>query len=225
MSKLASIGFGLSGQATAVLAMLSELETARNIEVQTWPWYNCRERGVCLEIRASLGAESAMLITFGECRNSDHIFIDSWIHKGWFLNPPTIEVFTDEAYARRRYVDYGHVGEANLGNCMHQLDRSQRALECFRKATEIEPRQAEAHYNIATVLLLESTADNREVELQLKLAIDCDPKFADAYYTLGAMYVRKADAKNAKLYFEQFLKLDPKSIYADDVKKMLRWER
>lgn len=112
MSKLASTGFGISGQAMAVLAMLSELETDRNIEIQTWPWYNCRERGVCLEVRASLGAESALLITFGEGQNSDHIFIDSWVHKGWFMNPPTVEAFTNEAYAQRQHVNYGNVGEA-----------------------------------------------------------------------------------------------------------------
>jgi tetratricopeptide (TPR) repeat protein len=112
----------------------------------------------------------------------------------------------------------------NLGSCMHRLDRPERALECYRRAVEIEPRQAEAHFNIATVLLLDK-GDCREVELQLKLAIDCEPRFADAYYTLGAMYVRKADAKNAKLYLEQFLRLDPKSIYANDVREMLKGER
>lgn len=97
----------------AVLAMLAEWDLDDDrVEIQTWPWYNCRERGVCLEVRASLGAETALLITFGEGRNSDHIFIDTWTHKGFFLNPPTVAAFTDEAYARREYVNFGEVGKA-----------------------------------------------------------------------------------------------------------------
>jgi hypothetical protein len=123
MSKsLASTGFGLSGQALAVLALLAEREPdmatydqARhdyNIEIDTWPWYNGREKGVCLEVRPSVVHNAALLITFGEHRNSDDIFIDSWVHTGRFLNPPTPAVFTDEAYAARVTVPYGDVGKA-----------------------------------------------------------------------------------------------------------------
>jgi hypothetical protein len=126
MHTLADSTLGISAQAYAVLALLSRMEPADvaeydedhndykdyKVEISTHAWYNGRERGVCLEVRPSIASKKALLITFGEHRNSDDIFIDSWVVETHFLNPPTVADFTDEAYEQRTLVKYGHVAEA-----------------------------------------------------------------------------------------------------------------
>lgn len=120
---VADLTLGLSAQALAVLAMLAQNEcdglaeydeTGRDykIEIRTSAWYNGRERGVCLEVRPSFSSKEALLITFGEHRNSDCIFIDSWRVVTHFLNPPTVADFSDEAYENRSTVPYGNVADA-----------------------------------------------------------------------------------------------------------------
>lgn len=120
---LADPSLGLSGQARAVLAMLSATECHGvssydderrdyDVEINTFAWYNGRERGVCLEVRAFLTDQKALLITFGEHRNSDSIFVDSWEVHHRFLNPPTVSDFPDEAYEARTFVPYGDLAGA-----------------------------------------------------------------------------------------------------------------
>jgi hypothetical protein len=124
MQTLANTSLGLSAQALAVLAMLADREPCNvsadydaqarryDIEVETRPWFNGRERGVLLMIQRGVLAKTKLLITFGEARNSDNIFIDSWLSTESFLNPPTVADYPDEAYENRKYVPYGQVGEA-----------------------------------------------------------------------------------------------------------------
>lgn len=121
--ELADLTLGLNGQARAVLAMLSEIscdglsayDEARreyDVEIKTSAWYNGRERGVCLEVRAWFTDPMALFITFGENRTSDSIFVDSWEVECRLLNPPTVRDFPDEAYEARTFVPYGDVAGA-----------------------------------------------------------------------------------------------------------------
>jgi len=120
---IADIHLGMGAQALAVLAMLSRCDCdglaeydkewkEYKIEIRTWAWYNGRECGACLEVRPFLSSERALLITFGEHRNTDSIFVDSWEVDEFFLNPPTVANFTDAAYKKRTCVPYGNVGDA-----------------------------------------------------------------------------------------------------------------
>ncbi len=120
---IGDLTLGLSGQALAVLAMLSKLECdglseydeklhEYKIEIKSSAWYNGREHGVCLEVRPDIASSRCLLVTFGEHRNSDNIFVDAWEHEGRFLNPPTVADFTDEAYETRTMVDYGNIARA-----------------------------------------------------------------------------------------------------------------
>jgi hypothetical protein len=119
MNTIGDPTFNLNPQALAVLAMLSRREPAfaeydkdlgtYKIEIETSPWYNGRERGVCLNVRRSFSDKTCLLITFGEHRNTDGIFIDCWVHKGHFMNPPTLKDYNDKAYKGRHTVNYGRV--------------------------------------------------------------------------------------------------------------------
>lgn len=150
MNTIADTTLNIQAQAYAVLAMLARQEPAfapydkergeYEYEVTTSAWYNGRERGICLVVRRDIIDKKCLIVTFGECRNSDQIFIDSWEHWGGFLNPPTVADFNDEGYKARTYVPYGRVDRAvevivekltayfaslpaETPKCVHPLDR------------------------------------------------------------------------------------------------------
>jgi len=66
-------------------------------------WYNGRERGICLCIDSApdKNTDTWYVITFGECRNSDQIFVDNW-SMAKEMNPPTIDDFDEISYKKRR---------------------------------------------------------------------------------------------------------------------------
>jgi hypothetical protein len=50
------------------------------IFIDTFPFYNCRERGIGISVNNS-EISKILVIVFGEHRNSDNIFIDRWIQR------------------------------------------------------------------------------------------------------------------------------------------------
>lgn len=113
MNKTVDTTFGIKEQALAVLHSLSSLDLEDmtgddGAGIATFPWYNGRERGVCLMVAKAFLSRECLLITFGECRSSDSLFVDAWTAARPF-NAPDVSLFTDEAYARRRTFDYMRV--------------------------------------------------------------------------------------------------------------------
>jgi hypothetical protein len=92
--------FGVKAPALAIMALLSQ--TAPDfaewdakyqkylVKIQTFPWYNGREKGVCLMVQRHTGGTEAFCVTFGECRGSDRIFVEGWEQPEPF-NQPTVE--------------------------------------------------------------------------------------------------------------------------------------
>ena len=120
---IADSTLGLSGPALSILAILAQREPdfapydrerhEYQYVAQTSAWYNGREQGVCLVIRPyGHTSRKCLLVTFGEHRSSDNIFVDAWESEGTFLNPPTVEDYSDEAYKARKFFDYGRVDQA-----------------------------------------------------------------------------------------------------------------
>jgi predicted transposase YbfD/YdcC len=110
--KYADIDMNISTQALLVLRALSRQDIPDDWDVttlETSAWYNGRERGVCVTFRHK--KSKYLAITFGECRNSDSIFIDHFDIK-CNLNPPTIADFSEDAYGKRRYADYLGISDA-----------------------------------------------------------------------------------------------------------------
>ena len=108
-NKLVDMTLGISEQAYAVLQGLERLqiEVPNGTIAQTRAWYNGRERGVVLSFNAVGKGKSnhQFNISFGECRNSDQLFLDKW-EKYTGFSPPTISDFTEEDYANRQYFEY-----------------------------------------------------------------------------------------------------------------------
>lgn len=117
-NRIADPHLGINKQARAVLAYLdTEPSFAKyengfyDIDISTHAWYNGRERGVSLTI-SRLGFRGCLVVTFGECRNSDGIFVDAWELPGAPYNGPTTEGFTDDAYKARKTFPEGAAGKA-----------------------------------------------------------------------------------------------------------------
>lgn len=87
--------------------------------VEDWPepnyisahaWYNGRERGIVIRAMRDFASPSLFMV-FGECRNSDMIFLDSWIGEG-DVNPATFRSQGyKEAYEQRSSFSVSEIGD------------------------------------------------------------------------------------------------------------------
>jgi hypothetical protein len=113
VKEIGSKEFHIHSTALAIFALLNSFEVSGltvdegdhirySVDIHSYPWYNGRERGICLTIAYR---SKQLNITFGEVRNSDSIFVDVWETATTF-NPPTSDDFTAEAYEQRNYFRY-----------------------------------------------------------------------------------------------------------------------
>jgi len=102
----------------------------------------------------------------------------------------------------------------NLGKIKYDYYHDlQSAREWFQKAISINPKQAEALYNLGHVL--NSQGDNKQAILLLLDAIALDPSFADAHYNLAVAYDQIGDYRQARPYWESFIELSRKNQSVD----------
>lgn len=104
-------------QAYAVLHMLvawneNFIEMRGLDRLDTFAWYNGRERGIAV-VAEHVGRDERFVVVFGELRNSDGIFVDVYEGQGSFLDPPH---WTDDgyeqAYEKRESFPHGAAGKA-----------------------------------------------------------------------------------------------------------------
>jgi hypothetical protein len=98
----ADLTLSLSAQSMAILHLLADREVGFAsldednqplCQIQSYAWYNGREKGVALIVwYGSVTAGPCYIIAFGEDRGSDRIFIDSWYEPMAPLNGPTIDL-------------------------------------------------------------------------------------------------------------------------------------
>lgn len=140
--------FGLSGVSLAILALMDTFEVGEltkeekvqidfRIDIRNSAWYNGREKGVCITVS---DFEKTLIITFGEGRNSDSIFVDTWEIKGGLLNPPTVADFTDEAYENRIYFKYNEIREATRHIETLVIARVDKILKDYRKQVKTKSK-------------------------------------------------------------------------------------
>jgi len=109
--------FKVKATARAVLAYLEGEWQVRNVPdchayIHTAAWYNGREDGFSVTVSMSPEPES-LVVTFGEHRNTDQIFVDHWLGRVG-INPPTVDDFTDEAYEDRKMFKYDDAAGAAI---------------------------------------------------------------------------------------------------------------
>ena len=82
-----------------------------------------------------------------------------------------------------------------------------KAMDAFRKAIEITPGNAYAHYNLATTYERLNMSDEAIASYKQAIAINPDEQLF--YYDLGAVYVREKRFDDALLAFGNAVKVNP----------------
>ncbi len=95
------LSFQIKPVAFAIAGLIS-VETSNRPDFSTFPWYNGRERGICLVVSKSYLDDIVTFISFGECRNSDSIYVDIWKGPHPCDCPTVVRHYTDEAYNNRK---------------------------------------------------------------------------------------------------------------------------
>ena len=88
------------------------------------------------------------------------------------------------------------------------------ALAAFQEAVRLEPRSAEAHYDLA--VLLARMEQLPEAAKEFRLALENKPDMAMAHSSLGSVLSDMGENVQAEAEFREALKADPKSVFALD---------
>ena len=116
----------------------------------------------------------------------------------------------------------------NAGDIYKALNNSLDAIECYRKALKVEPKDAKLHFKYAVILdeANNEAAAAEEYNLALKYGeknpelLDIlenlwrsrtisQPKNAQAYANLGTVFQMRGDYSSARLQYQKALALDP----------------
>lgn len=79
-----------------------------DVDISTFPLFNGRERGLCLVIKKPYYGQKreTLLVSFGERRGGDSIFVECIVTNQMIMNGPTRDNFSEESYRNRSIFDY-----------------------------------------------------------------------------------------------------------------------
>lgn len=102
----------------------------------------------------------------------------------------------------------------NTGVALLWQEETEASIPYLKKATELEPKKADAHYNLAYAYLFTDQLDNAfpQAKTSYDLYKDKDLK-GDAARMTGQILMEKGDYRNALKYFETADKLIPNDYY------------
>lgn len=138
---------GIKPQPMAVLAALADNNEVDDFgygidedgdprgDVDTFAWYNGRERGVSIVFENYDTPDKArryLVVVVNEARGSDELIVDWWLTGTHYPNGPTPKYFPDEAYAKNR----SHFPYMDVRRAVKKIERLTRkhargALEPF----------------------------------------------------------------------------------------------
>jgi hypothetical protein len=103
--------FGVSDASVCIFYALKRLLVGGiykhdHIYIQTFIFYNGGEKSIGLIISDFREPSEERIIVFGENRNSDSLFVDSWTRSMSSINPPTVTEFPDEVYEERVFCSH-----------------------------------------------------------------------------------------------------------------------
>lgn len=98
------------------------------------------------------------------------------------------------------------------------------AMLDYTKALQLDDKMTDAYYNRARIILSKENLDNTFIEKAIKdleKALKLDENFIDALYAMAAAKKRIGDYHAALVYLERLLKIQPDSIWAKALKKLI----
>jgi Flp pilus assembly protein TadD len=102
--------------------------------------------------------------------------------------------------------------QTHLGRALIVAGREEDAMEHLKKAVELQPDYAPAHYYLGIIHL--RLNDSAEEKSELEAAIKADPEFYLAQSELGLWHLEKGNLQTAKKYFIRSLDLHPQDAVA-----------
>ena len=96
---------------------------------------------------------------------------------------------------------------SNYGTILKNLGKLKEAEICHRKAIELKPDYANAHYNLGNIL--KSLGKLKEAEICHRKAIEIKPDFANAYYNLGNILKNLGKLKEAERLYRKAIEIKP----------------
>lgn len=103
------------------------------------------------------------------------------------------------------------------------LQRSPEAIDCYRKAVELNPGYAEAHAALGDQY--SQAGKTAEAIAAYEAAIRAKPDYAIAYSNLGVMFTRQGRLDEAIIKFRQALALDPGNAVTLDYFRQVQTRR
>ena len=100
----------------------------------------------------------------------------------------------------------------NLGSALTSKGRLDEAMEYHKKAIQLDPKDASAHYNIANILLSRNKLEQAIGEYEKSLYIN--PGYAKAHGNLAVAMAQQGKLDEAIEHFSQASKIEPNNIGA-----------
>jgi tetratricopeptide (TPR) repeat protein len=100
----------------------------------------------------------------------------------------------------------------NLGVALTSKGRIDEALQYHKRAVRLEPRNAEAHYDIANILLSQDKLEQAVREYEKALSIN--PKYAKAHGNLAVALSQQGRPDEAIEHFTEAVKIEPNNPHA-----------
>ena len=96
---------------------------------------------------------------------------------------------------------------SNYGIILKNLEKLKEAELSYRKAIEIKPDYAMAHYNLG--IILQEIGKSQEAELSYHKAIEIKPDYAEAHSNLGVLLKDLGKSQEAELSYRKAIEIKP----------------
>ncbi len=107
-----------------------------------------------------------------------------------------------------------------LGNIYFDSNQADKAIENYSRALELEPRNPDVRTDMGIMYRRKGQFDKAVTEF--KKAAEADPKHVNSRYNLGVVLLHdKGDLKGAVKAWEDYLKVDPDSPRAQNIRTQL----
>ncbi len=111
------------------------------------------------------------------------------------------------AYTRLVAIDGDSaVSQTNAGMALRQMRSFGHALSYLRRAVELNPQSAPAHFNLGSVLF---ELNDTECESEFRRAVELDPRHVDARVNLAVVHNRTGRLESAAALVRQALSIAP----------------
>ena len=108
---------------------------------------------------------------------------------------------------------YSDVFYAKIGNIFLEKGDPHLALDCYQKALDSNPDNAQAWVKLANILQTYYREDVDQIIKCYQNIVEFDPKNATIFYELGHLYIRLNDLFNAVYAFKKAVELEPENPF------------